>query len=134
MTTNPPLPVSKAALWSGRILSGLIVAAMLAAAAMSLSMSKEVVENSEKSGVPAATIRPIGVALAISALLYAIPQTAVLGAILLTGYFGGAVFAHTRLLEYPVIPVPVIFGALTWLGLFLRDPRLRALIPIRTSV
>jgi hypothetical protein len=79
MTTNSPAPVSKAARWSGRILSGLIVAAMLMAVGMQLSMGEEVVKNSEKSGVPAETIRPIGVALGLSTLLYAIPQTAVLG-------------------------------------------------------
>jgi Mn2+/Fe2+ NRAMP family transporter len=65
------------------------------------------------------------------ALIYAIPQTAVLGAILLTGYLGGAVATHLRAGEIPKIAGPVVFGVLVWLGLFLRDPRLRKLLPFR---
>lgn len=71
----------------------------------------------------------LGVTELLCAVLYAIPQTSVLGAILLTGYMGGAIATHARIGE-GFIP-QIIIGVLVWLGLFLRDARLRALIPIR---
>ena len=80
---------------------------------------------------------PTSVALVVAVLelgslaLYLIPQTAVLGAILLTGYLGGAVATHVRIGEYWQCWIPVAFGVLVWLGLFLRDARVRALIPLR---
>ena len=74
-------------------------------------------------------ITAIGLAAFVAAILYVVPRTSVLGAILMTGYLGGAVFAHVRVDE-PIWPVPVLFGALTWGGLYLRNERLRCLIPL----
>jgi len=78
---------------------------------------------------------PIGIILLLSTLVYAFPQTSVLGAILLTGYLGGAVASNLRLL-HPLLAYtlsPVYVGILVWLGLFLRDERVRALIPLRKA-
>ena len=86
-------------------------------------------EGMAKYGYPASSALPIFIAELIAVILYAIPQTAVLGAILLTGYLGGAVATHVHAGE-PWF-VPVIFGVLVWLGLVLRDPRLRQLLPLR---
>jgi hypothetical protein len=64
-------------------------------------------------------------------ILYIIPQTAVLGAVLMTGYLGGAVVTHVRAAEWANVPVPVVVGVLVWGGLFFRDARIRALLPWR---
>ena len=68
----------------------------------------------------------------LCAVIYLIPRTAVLGAVLLTGFFGGAIATHLRLAEYPQMLPAVVLGIFTWLGLFLRDRRIRALLPLRT--
>lgn len=85
-------------------------------------------------GYPEQVILPLGVVLCVCTVLYLVPQTAVLGAILLTGYLGGAVATHVRH-EDGLFAVffPAIFGALLWGGLVLRDPRLAALVPWRSS-
>lgn len=90
-----------------------------------------VVEATVKLGYPENTILPIGIVLTVCTILYLIPRTAVLGAILLTGYLGGAVATHVRVGEglFPV-SFPIIFGVLLWGGLYLRNNRLRTLIPI----
>lgn len=99
---------------------------------MKLVMPAEVVKASAEIGIPETTLAGIGIALIASVVLYAIPATAVLGAILVTGYLGGAVLVHVRV-EDPAwkIVMPAIFGAVAWLGLLLRDTRLQALLPIR---
>ena len=124
--------ISKGALWTGRILSGLAVAFLLFDAVGKLSMQSTPVEATVKLGYPEYAVRGIGIALLASTLIYATPYTAVLGAILLTGYLGGAVATHVRV-GNPLFQVvfPVIMGLLVWGGLYLRDKRLRALIPIR---
>jgi hypothetical protein len=91
-----------------------------------------VVEAQAKLGLSASTTIGIGVALLVGVILYAIPVTAALGAIILTGYLGGAVFAHVH--EHDpawMVVFPAVFGALVWLGLVFRDARLRSIIPIR---
>jgi hypothetical protein len=88
-------------------------------------------EGMKKYGYPSQDMLVV-VGLEISCgIIYAIPQTAVLGAILLTGYLGGAVATHLRADELPKICGPVLFGVLAWLGLYLRDARVRALVPFR---
>ena len=131
MTTVTP-PPSKAALWTGRILSGLIGLFLLFDAVGKLAQPEPVVEATVKLGYPANVLTGLGITLAVCTVLYLIPQTAVLGAILLTGYFGGAVASHVRAGE-GVMPATfaVGFGVITWLGLYLREPRLRALAPLR---
>jgi hypothetical protein len=122
---RPAMPV----LVVGWILSLLPALMLLMAAAMSLSRSQQVLEGMHKYGFSDRAALYIGVAALASALLYLLPPTAVLGAILMTGYFGGAVATHLRAQE-PFF-IPIIVGVVVWLGLFLRDPRLRVLIPLR---
>jgi hypothetical protein len=121
---------SKTALWTGRVLSSLIVLTMLAAGTMSILKPENAVKGTMEAGYPESVMRPLGTTAVVSAILYAVPQTSVLGAILLTGYFGGAVATHVRKGE-PQFVIAVVFGVVTWLGLFLRDPRLRELLPWR---
>jgi hypothetical protein len=126
-------PISKSALWTGRILSALPAAFLLFDGAMKLVKLTFVVEATVRLGYSESVIIPLGMVLLACTILYLIPGTAVLGAILLTGYLGGAVATHVRhedsLFE---IFFPVILGALLWGGLVLRDPRLRSLVPWRT--
>jgi hypothetical protein len=125
-------PVSKAMLWAGRIISALPALFLLMDGVMKLFKPAFVVEGTVRLGYSENVIVPLGIVLVASTVLYLIPRTSVLGAILLTGYLGGAVDAHVREGEGP-FPVlfPVVFGVLLWLGLYLRDDRLRALILLR---
>ncbi len=124
--------VSKVALWSGRVLSGLAALFLLFDGAMKLVKPGFVVEATTRLGYSESVIVPLGVVLLFCSILYVIPQSAVLGAILLTGYLGGAVASHLRHEDSAFeILFPVIFGVLLWGGLYLRDTRLRALIPLR---
>jgi len=120
---------SKAALWTGRIISALPVLLMLAGAVYSFVKPAAAREGMVKHGYAAHHAIPIVVVQLCCVLLYVVPQTAVLGAILLTGYLGGATATHVRVDE--AFFMPVVVGILVWLGLYLRDPRLRALLPLR---
>ena len=126
--------VSKKNLWIGRIVSGLPALFLLVDGAMKLVKPAVVVDATTKLGYSESTIIPIGIVLIVCTILYLIPTTSVLGAILLTGYLGGAVATHVRAAEgvFPIV-FPIIFGALLWLGLYLNDTRLRALVPLRSS-
>jgi hypothetical protein len=126
--------VSKTSLWVGRIVSGLPALFLLVDGGMKLAKPAVVVEATTKLGYSESVIIPIGIVLIVCTILYLIPPTSVLGAILLTGYLGGAVATHVRTGEgaFPVV-FPIIFGALLWLGLYLHDVRLRALIPLRSK-
>ena len=127
-----PASGSKAALWTGRIISGLVTLMLLFDAVMKLIQPKNLLEECAKLGIPESALAGIAIALLASVVLYAVPATAVLGSILLTGYLGGAVMTHVRVEDPPwKIAMPVIFGALVWLGPYLRDARLRTLVPIR---
>jgi hypothetical protein len=125
-------PISKKALWTGRIISALPVLFLLMDAVMKFVKPAVVVDTTVKLGYSETTIVPLGIVLLVSTLLYIIPRTAVLGAILLTGYLGGAVATHVRAGEgwFPIC-FPIIFGVLLWGGLWLRDTKLRALLPLR---
>ena len=133
--TDLQTSVSKSTIWIGRIVSGLPALFLLVDGAMKLVKPAVVVEATTKLGYSESLIVPIGIILIACTLLYLIPTTSVLGAILLTGYLGGAVATHVRAAEGGVFPIifPIIFGALLWLGLYLNDTRLRALIPLRSS-
>jgi hypothetical protein len=127
------VPVSKKMLWAGRIMSALPALFLLFDGGAKLVQPAPVVEGTVKLGYPVSVILGLGIVLLASTLLYIIPRTAVLGAILLTGYLGGAVASNVRVQEgWFAILFPVFFGALIWGGLYLRDPRLRALIPLRS--
>lgn len=131
METDNQTPVSNGRLWGGRIMSWLPALFLLVDGVMKLFKPAVVVEATVKLGYPENTILPIGIVLTVCTILYLIPRTAVLGAILLTGYLGGAVATHVRVGEglFPV-SFPIIFGVLLWGGLYLRNNRLRSLIPI----
>jgi len=118
----------------GWVLSGLVVAFLLMDATMKLLALSVVLEAQEPLGFSgAATARGLGALLLVCTLLYAAPQTAVLGAILLTGYLGGAVATHMRVGDplFSHILFGVYLGVFLWLGLYLRDARVRSLVPLR---
>jgi hypothetical protein len=130
---NQTSPTLKGMLWTGRVISTIFTLFMLMDAVMKLIQPEAVVKGTVELGYPRTSITGMGIALLISTVLYMIPRTAVLGAILLTGYLGGAVATHVRVSAgLIVISFPVIFGVMIWLGLFLRDSRLRALVPLRS--
>ena len=120
----------KGVIWVSRIMSALPVLFMGLSSAMKLARSSQVVEGWAQGGYPAATLLPIGLVELACVIVYLIPRTTVLGAILVTGYLGGAVATHVRAGE-AIFVVPFLLGLLAWGGLFLRDLRLRALLPLR---
>jgi len=121
--------------WVGWILSGLIIAFLLVDAVMKLMVLAVVVETGRTLGLSGESARGLGIVLLVATLLYTAPRTAVLGAILLTGYLGGAVATHVRVGSplFSHILFGVYLGVMLWGGLYLRDPRLRQLIPLRTG-
>ena len=127
--------VSRTNLWVGRIVGGLPVLFLLVDGVMKLFKPAVVVDATAKLGYSESTIIPIGLVLIACTVLYLIPATSVVGAILLTGYLGGAVATHVRAGEglFSII-FPIIFGILLWLGLYLRDFRLRELVPVRSTL
>lgn len=125
--------VSKGALWTGRILSGVVVAFLLFDVVGKFIVPAPVVEGMTKLGWPVTLSRPLGAILLTCVIVYVLPRTAVLGAILLTGYLGGAVATHMRVGDplFSHILFPTYVGLLAWGGLFFREPRLRQLIPLK---
>lgn len=128
-STVAPAPVSKAALWTGRVLSALPVPLFLFSGVMKFSHSPELTKVFEHLGIPPGHAFGLGILELACVAVYLVPRTAVLGAILLTGYLGGAMQTHLRIGEPPF--THVLLGIVIWGGVFLRDPRLRALIPFR---
>ena len=123
----------KTKLWIGRIIGTLAILFLLVDGVMKLLKPAIVVEATRQLGYPESTIVGIGIALLVSTVLYVIPRTSILGAILLTGYLGGAVATHVRVgAGWFSILFPVIIAAFVWGGIYLRDERLRALIPLRS--
>jgi hypothetical protein len=120
-------------LWTGRVVSIVIGLLLLADGVGKLAKPEPVVKATTKLGYPESVIVGLGIVLIACTAIYLIPRTALLGAILLTGYLGGAVASHLRAGD-AVFPIcfPVIVGAVVWGGLWLRDGRLRALVPLRT--
>ncbi len=130
--TVQDVPVSRKTPWAGYILSVLPSLFLLMDGVMKLFNPQPVVETMTQLGYATNLSAGIGVVALACLVVYLIPQTAVLGAILLTGYLGGAISAHVRAgSELFSLVFPVILGALFWGGLYLRDERLRALIPVR---
>jgi hypothetical protein len=124
-------PVPKWMMWVGWILSLLPAAMLLFSAAGKLMNVAALDEGFKHLGWPRDLALGLGIVELVSTVLYLVPQTAVLGAILLTGYLGGAIATHVRIGEGFIIQA--LLGVIVWLGLYLRDPRLRALIPLRTK-
>jgi len=115
----------------GYVLSGLPAVGLVMSAIMKFRATEEMVKMfTDKLGWPANALTGLGVLEGICVLFYLIPGTSVLGAILLTGYLGGAFASHLRTGEFT--PAPLVIGVLLWGGLFLRDRRIRALIPWRS--
>ncbi|SRR5579864_1087209 len=124
------IPVSQARLWTGRVLSGLVVLFLAFDGAFKFTHSAPLVEAFAHVGWPVDLAPVLGMILLTCVVLYAIPRTAILGAVLLTGYLGGAVATHLRAGDplFSHVLFPTYMGALLWTGLYLRDRRLRALI------
>ena len=124
---------NKKTVWAGRIMSGLATLFLLLDAVMKVMKARVAVEGTVQVGYPESTVVGIGLSLLVSTLLYAIPRTSVLGAILVTGYLGGAVATNVRVSAplFSYILTPVYVGVLVWGGLYLRDERVRAVVPVR---
>jgi uncharacterized membrane protein YphA (DoxX/SURF4 family) len=124
-------PAAKKKLWAGRIISALPVLLLLFSGVMKLMKPPSVLQGFAGYGYPESLIVVIGLLEIACTVIYAIPRTSILGAILLTGYLGGATATNVRV-GNPACIMTVILGVLAWVGLFLRDDRLRALIPLRS--
>ena len=125
---------SKGRKWAGIIMSGLPILFMLMDGSMKLFKPEVVVKSTVELGYNENVIVPLGIVLLACTVLYIVPRTAVLGAILLTGYLGGAVATHVRVGAgaFPIL-FPIVFGAFIWGGLYLRDRSVAALIPLRNT-
>ena len=140
-TTTPsapehPAPATRPArqrggmFWTGWVLTVLVSLMLVMGGVMNLVGAQPAIEGLTKYGYPPGVRVPLGVVVVVIVALYLMPRTAVLGAVLLTGYFGGAVNTHVRAGEPWLLAA--VFGVLTWLALYLRDPRVRALLPLRS--
>lgn len=123
---------SKTMLWTGRVMSALPVLLILLGSVMKLMKLPSVLEGFARAGIPERLIVPVGLIELLCVVVYLIPRTSVLGAILMTGLLGGATITTLRIGD-PTWPMPVILGMMAWGGLYLRDRRLRELIPFRRS-
>lgn len=133
MDNEVPKPAnSKAMTITGWILGGLPAAFFVLGSPISILKMPQALEGMKLYGYPEGSIRWIGISALVSAVLYLIPRTSVLGAILLTGYLGGAVATHVRASEASFV-IAVFFGFLFWGGLWFRDARIRALIPLKSK-
>src|SRR3954465_15489175 len=121
---------SKKMLWTGRVLSALPALAMAMSAVMKFSGSPQVVEGMAKFGYKPTQMVPVGILELSCVIIYLVPQTAVVGAILMAAYLGGATATVYRVGD-PTFFIPALLGVVAWLGLYLREPRLRALTPLR---
>jgi len=120
------------AVWTGRTASALVVAALLVDGAMQLFAPANVASMMQETGFAMDLTPTLGGIMVACAALYAIPATTVLGAILVAGFLGGAICAHIRLGELGSPPeiISLLLGLMTWGGLYLRDPRIRAILPL----
>lgn len=129
--------ISRQALWTGRVLSGLAIAFLFMDGAIKLVPIQPVTESLKELGYPASDgfARLLGVVTVACTAFYAWPRTAVLGAILLTGLMGGAIASHLRLGDplFTHTLFGVYLGVVVWGGLWLRDERVRRIIPLRRS-
>ena len=117
--------------WTGRVITGVVSLLFFFSAAMKFVGGAEVKEGMAHLGLPEAMTVPLGILEAACTVIYLIPATSVLGAILLAGYMGGAICTHWRVGD-PFLG-QVAIALVVWLGLYLREPRLKALIPVRKS-
>ncbi|MBM7047619.1 MULTISPECIES: DoxX family protein [Rhizobium] len=127
---------SRGASWVGWVFSAIVIVALAVDAAVDLFAPSMVSAEMEATGFPAGQATLLGLIILVCAILYAIPRTAILGAILTTGFLGGAICVHFRLGEVwsPPQLISLLLGILAWGGLYLRDERLRSLLPIRSPI
>ncbi|MBV8176896.1 MAG: DoxX family protein [Verrucomicrobia bacterium] len=135
MSTNPEPSSSPGSIWTGRVLTILSILFLLMDAIMKLMKPAFVVEATVKLGYQESAIQGLGVVLLVCTILYAIPTTSVFGAMLLTGYLGGAVATNLRAGTplFSNVLFPVYFAIILWGGLYLREKRIRELVPFRRS-
>jgi DoxX-like family len=128
----PETMTLRRALWAGRIMSAFVVIALLADGTIQLFAPTQIASMLQETGFAMDLTRVVGAIALACALLYAIPATAVLGAILVTGFLGGAICAHVRIGELGSQPeiISLLLGAMTWGGLYARDLRIRAILPL----
>ncbi len=122
---------SSAVVWVGRVISFLVSAMFLMSAVMKFRGGPEMEEGLKHMGLPASMVVPLGILELVCVVIYMLPPTAVLGAILLTGYLGGAICTHWRVGDAFVIQS--ILGVAVWLGIYLREDRLWKVVPVRTK-
>ncbi|MGC2195259.1 MAG: DoxX family protein [Terriglobales bacterium] len=125
-----PVPGSRGMLWTGRIITVLVGLFLLFDSTVKLMKAPSAVQGTVQLGYPERTVVPIGLILLASLVFYLIPRTSILGAILLTGYLGGATATMVRV-GSPWILFPVMIGMLVWAGLYFRDAQIQSLIPLR---
>lgn len=121
---------SKKMFWTGAVISALVSLMFLFGGIMAVARPPQVLEGMAKFGYPQHLALVLGIVEIGCTIIYLIPRTAVLGAVLLTGYLGGATATHARMEDWAFI-FPILFGVLVWLGVYLRDARVRALLPLR---
>ena len=128
----PKAETSHRALWAGRIMSAFVVIALGADGTIQLLAPTQIASMLQETGFAMDLTQVVGPIILACAILYAIPATAVLGAVLVTGFLGGAICAHVRIGELGSPPelISLLLGAMTWGGLYLRDPRIRAFLPL----
>jgi len=124
-------PISKGALWTGRILSIIPVLLLLTSATAKILKPPPVLQGFAQLGYSESIILKLAIIELTFTAIYLIPRTAVFGAILLTAYLGGATATHARVSD-PAVVGPILTGVMLWLGLYLRDQRLRSLVPLRS--
>jgi hypothetical protein len=131
-SVTQPVPASKTSLWTGRIISALMILLLLFDAITKVLKERHSVAGTMRLGYSEGFVPVIGILLLVCVLFYAIPRTAVLGAVLLTGYLGGAVASQLRIGDpFSHVLFPISVAALIWLGAYLRDNRVRTLVPLR---
>ena len=129
-TRNEATDVSRASRWAAGTISVVVVTFLAFDSAVKVLKLAPAIEGTVRIGFPERLVRGLGLVELACLVLYVIPRTSVLGAILLTGFLGGATAAQARL-ENPWLVFSVVFGVLVWGAIFLRDQRVRALIPLR---
>jgi hypothetical protein len=126
------VPIAKGMLWTGRVTSAIPIVFVTFGSIIKLMKTPQVIQGVARSGYPESLIRTVGTIELACVIVYIIPRTSVLGAILFTALLGGATATEVRIGDLTFI-MPVILGMMVWGGLFFRDPRLRALIPLRSQ-
>ena len=130
-TVSKPAPKRGGMFWTGWVLTVLVSLLLAMGGVMNVARAQVAVEGLAKYGYPPGVLVPLGLVVLAAVALYLVPRTAVLGAVLLTGYLGGAVNTHVRAGEPWYLAA--VAGVLVWLALYLRDARIRALVPIRSD-